>query len=172
MRARASSVGFVGRASATRIILAAWPSSEPGAGCDRRLLVYLTAEEAAALGNDLAAQTAFQHWILDLASPALLKMLAKKMAAPLDQAGIPLKFAPETGPEFFTRCGWEPEQIHSVMHAAAKIKRLPLFLRLIAMISATRFQPNRPWSGVCLMGRRENNREQKSRRGRVGLPLI
>src|SRR5438552_15039940 len=37
MRARASSVGFVGRASATRIILAAWPSSEPGAGCDRRL---------------------------------------------------------------------------------------------------------------------------------------
>ena len=117
------------------------------------LLVYLTAEEAAALGNDLAAQPAFQHWILDLASPALLKMLAKKMAAPLDQAGIPLKFAPETGPEFFTRCGWEPEQIHSVMHAAAKIKRLPLFLRLIAMISPARFQPNRPWSGVCLMGR-------------------
>src|SRR5213080_4950096 len=37
MRARASSVGFVGRASATRIILAAWPWSEPGAGCDRRL---------------------------------------------------------------------------------------------------------------------------------------
>ena len=118
------------------------------------LLVYLTAEEAAALGNDLAAQPAFQHWILDLASPALLKMLAKKMAAPLDQAGIPLKFAPETGPEFFTRCGWEPEQIHSVMHAAAKIKRLPLFLRLIAMISPARFQPNRPWSGVCLMSRR------------------
>jgi O-methyltransferase involved in polyketide biosynthesis len=118
------------------------------------LLAYLTAEEAAALGNDLAAQPAFQHWILDLASPALLKMLAKKMAAPLDQAGIPLKFAPETGPEFFTRCGWKPEQIHSLMHAAAKIKRLPFFLRLIAMISPARFQPNRPWSGVCLMGRR------------------
>jgi hypothetical protein len=63
---------------------------------------------------------------------------------------IPMK----TGPAFFTRCGWEPEQIHSVMHAAAKIKRLPLFLRLIAMISPARFQPNRPWSGVCLMGRR------------------
>jgi methyltransferase (TIGR00027 family) len=37
MRARASSVGFVGRASATRIIIAAWPSNEPGAGFDRRL---------------------------------------------------------------------------------------------------------------------------------------
>src|SRR6266699_5152214 len=151
MRARASSVGFVGRSSATRIILAAWPSNEPVLVVTEGLLMYLTAEKAAALGTDLAAQPAFQHWILDLASPALLKMLAKKMAAPLNQAGIPLKFAPEAGPEFFTRCGWEPEQIHSVMHAAAKIKRLPLFLRLLAMISPARFQPNRPWSGVCLM---------------------
>src|SRR4030095_6207659 len=37
MRAGARSVGFVGRACTTRIIFAAWPSSEPGAGCDRRL---------------------------------------------------------------------------------------------------------------------------------------
>jgi methyltransferase (TIGR00027 family) len=131
-----------------------------GRGADRvlvvteGLLVYLTPEQVAALGNDLAAQPTFQHWILDLVSPALLKLLAKKMGAPLDQAGIPLKFAPETGPEFFTRCGWHPEQIHSVMHAGAEMKRLPLFLRLIAMISPPRFQPNRPWSGVCLMGRR------------------
>jgi hypothetical protein len=32
----------------------------------------------------------------------------------------------------------------SVMHSAAKIKRLPLFLRLIAMISPARFRPNGP----------------------------
>jgi len=117
------------------------------------LLVYLTEREVAALGNDLALQAAFQHWILDLASPALLKMLAKRMGAPLDQAGIPLKFAPQAGPEFFTRCGWKPEEIHSVMHAAAKINRLPLFLRLIAAISPTRFQAKRPWSAVCLLSR-------------------
>ena len=117
------------------------------------LLTYLTEEEVAALANDLAAQTAFQHWILDLASPALLKMLAKKLGAPLDQAGIPLKFAPQAGPEFFTRCGWKPEEVHSIIHAAAKIKRLPFFLRLIAAISPARFQPNRPWSAVCLCGR-------------------
>jgi methyltransferase (TIGR00027 family) len=115
------------------------------------LLVYLTEEEVTAFANDLAAQPAFQHWIIDLASPALLKMLAKKMGAPLDQAGIPLKFAPDAGPEFFSRCGWKPEQIHSVMHAAAKINRLPLFLRLIAMISPVHFQAKRPWSAVCLL---------------------
>jgi O-methyltransferase involved in polyketide biosynthesis len=117
------------------------------------LLVYLTEEEVTALENDLAAQANFQHWIIDLASPALLKMLAKKLGAPLDQAGIPLKFAPETGPEFFNRCGWKPEKVHSIMHAAAKIKRLPLFLRLIALVSPVSFQANRPWSAVCLLSR-------------------
>jgi methyltransferase (TIGR00027 family) len=115
------------------------------------LLVYLRNEEVAALANDLAAEKSFQHWIIDLASPALLEMLAKKMGAPLDQAGIPLTFAPKSGPEFFTECGWKPEEVHSVMHAAAKIHRLPLFLRLIAAISPVRFQAKRPWSGVCLL---------------------
>ena len=46
------------------------------------LLVYLTEDEVAALGKDLAAPAAFQHWIIDLASPALLRMLARKMGTP------------------------------------------------------------------------------------------
>jgi len=120
------------------------------------LLVYLTEEEVTALGNDLAAQPVFQHWIIDMMSPALLKMLRRKMTAPLDQAGIPLKFAPRTGPEFFNRCGWKPEQVHSILHAAARMRRLPLLLRLIAMISPERFQPNRPWSAVCLLSKQPN----------------
>ncbi len=115
------------------------------------LLVYLTEAEVAALGKDLAAPVAFQHWIIDLASPALLRMLARKMGAPLDQAGAPLRFAPEQGPEFFTRCGWKPEEVHSTMHAAARLNRLSFFLRLIAKISSTHFQPKRPWSAVCLL---------------------
>src|SRR5207244_11883755 len=44
------------------------------------LLVYLTAEEAAALGNDLAAQPAFEHWIIDVVSPALFNVLARNIA--------------------------------------------------------------------------------------------
>jgi methyltransferase (TIGR00027 family) len=117
------------------------------------LLVYLTEEEVAALARDLAGPPPFQHWIIDLASPALLKMLAKEMGAPLNQAGAPLKFAPQEGPEFFTRCGWKPEQVESVMHTAAKLNRLSFFLRLIAKISPTRFRAKRPWSAVCLLGR-------------------
>ena len=117
------------------------------------LLIYLTEEEVAGLARDLAAPTAFQHWIIDLGSPALLKMLAKKLGAPLDQAGAPLKFAPEQGPDFFARCDWKPEEVHSTIHAAAKLRRLPFFLRLIARISSPRFQARRPWSAVCLLAR-------------------
>ncbi len=117
------------------------------------LLVYLDEEEVMSLGQDLAAARNFQHWVLDLASPALLKMLAKKMGAPLDQAGAPLKFAPREGPDFFVRSGWKPVKIDSVMHAAAKLNRLSFFLRLIAKISSPAFQAKRPWSAVCLLAR-------------------
>jgi len=117
------------------------------------LLVYLDEKDVTSLGQDLAVVPSFQHWVIDLASPALLKMLAKKMGAPLDQAGAPLKFAPREGPDFFASSGWKPVKIHSVMHAAAKLNRLPFFLRLIAKISSPRFQANRPWSAVCLLAR-------------------
>jgi methyltransferase (TIGR00027 family) len=115
------------------------------------LLVYMTEDQVAALGKDLAAPVAFQHWIIDLASPALLRMLARKMGGPLDQAGAPLRFAPEQGPEFFSRCGWKAQEVHSTIHAAARLNRLSFFLRLIAKISSSRFQPRRPWSAVCLL---------------------
>jgi O-methyltransferase involved in polyketide biosynthesis len=115
------------------------------------LLAYWTEDEVAAMAQDLAAPTAFQHWIIDLASPALLRMLAKKMSAPLDQAGVPLKFAPQQGPDFFARCGWRPQDVRSIIHTAAKLNRLSFFLRLIARISSPHFQANRPWSAVCLL---------------------
>ena len=117
------------------------------------LLVYLDEEEVVSLGQDLAVPPSFQQWVIDLASPALLKMLAKKIGTPLDHAGAPLKFAPKEGPDFFARSGWKPIEIHSVMHAAAKLNRLPFFLRLIARISSSRFQAKRPWSAVCLLAR-------------------
>jgi methyltransferase (TIGR00027 family) len=117
------------------------------------LLVYLEEKEVTSLGQDLAVAKSFQHWVIDLASPALLKMLEKKMGSPLDQAGAPLKFAPREGPDFFARSGWKPVEIHSVMHAAAKLNRLSFFLRLIAKISSPTFQAKRPWSAVCLLER-------------------
>src|SRR5215468_1123798 len=117
------------------------------------LLIYLDEKGVTSLGQDLAVARSFQQWVIDLTSPALLKMLEKKIGAPLDRAGAPLKFAPREGPDFFKRSGWKPVEIHSVMHTAAKLNRLSFFLRVIAKISPPAFQAKRPWSAVCLLAR-------------------
>jgi len=97
------------------------------------LLTYLTRHEVSALGHDLAAQSSFHDWAIDLCSPGLLKMLQKNLAA-LKDAGSPLKFGPEEGPEFFTAFGWRPAEVYSMLKTAAQIKRLPFFLRLMAFL--------------------------------------
>jgi methyltransferase (TIGR00027 family) len=117
------------------------------------LLIYLPAEGVEALARDLAAPPAFREWIIDLSSPGLLKMLSKNMGASLDKAGAPLRFAPEEGPEFFAARGWKPREVETILHTAARLNRLPFFLRLISHISSTRFQASRPWSAVLRLER-------------------
>ncbi|HEX9636270.1 MAG TPA: SAM-dependent methyltransferase [Acidobacteriota bacterium] len=119
------------------------------------LLVYLTEEQVTELARDLAAPGCFRQWIIDLASPALQVMLKKKMGAPLDQAGVPLKFAPAEGPDFFRRSGWAPREVRSMIHAAARLGRLPLLLRLMSRLASPRFNAKRPWSAVCRLARTE-----------------
>jgi O-methyltransferase involved in polyketide biosynthesis len=117
------------------------------------LLVYLTSDEVSALSRDLAVQRSFADWAIDLCSPGLLKMLQKNLGA-LSAAGSPLKFGPEEGPEFFTTSGWKPVEVYSMIKTAAQIKRLPFFLRLIALLPESNGrQGSRPWGGVCRLTR-------------------
>lgn len=117
------------------------------------LLVYLTREEVSALGHDLAAPSNFRDWAIDLCSPGLLKMLQKNLAA-LKDAGSPLKFGPEEGPEFFTASGWKAAGVYSMLKTAAAIKRLPFFLRLAAILpESSGRQGSRPWGAVCHLTR-------------------
>jgi methyltransferase (TIGR00027 family) len=112
------------------------------------LLVYLTRDENIALGRDLAAQPGFREWAIDLCSPGLLKMLQQNLGA-LEKAGSPLKFGPEEGPEFFTASGWKPAEVYSMLKTAARIKRLPFGLRLVAWLPESNGrQGSRPWGGV------------------------
>src|SRR5437867_1192633 len=116
------------------------------------LIVYLTADEVCALGRDLAAPPSFQRWATDLVSPALLRMLQKQIGSPLAQAGSPLKFAPEDGTAFFEKCGWKPIDVRSMLHTSAKLKRLPLVMRLFALFPDTKgTKPKQPWGGVVLL---------------------
>jgi methyltransferase (TIGR00027 family) len=117
------------------------------------LLVYLTREENIALARDLAAQPAFHEWTIDLCSPGLLKMLQQNLGA-LEKAGSPLKFGPEEGPDFYSVAGWKPVEVYSMLKTAAKIKRLPFFLRLIALLpESSGRQGSRPWGGVVRLTR-------------------
>lgn len=118
------------------------------------LLVYLSRDEVTALGRDLAAQASFRDWAIDLVSPGLLKMLQKNLPI-LGEAGSPLKFGPEEGPEFFTASGWKPVEVYSMLKTAAKIKRLPFGLpRLFALLPESNGrQGSRPWGGVCRLTR-------------------
>jgi methyltransferase (TIGR00027 family) len=117
------------------------------------LLVYLSRDEVIALARDLAAQPSFREWAIDLASPGLLKMLQKELPV-LSEAGSPLKFGPEEGPEFFVPTGWKPAEVYSMLKTAAQLKRLPLFLRLFALLpDSNGRQGSRPWGGVCRLTR-------------------
>ena len=115
------------------------------------LLIYLAAEEVKALSRDLAAPQGFRNWVLDIASPGLLKMIQKDSGAQLAAAGAHLKFGPWEGPEFFVSYGWKPVEVRSPLKTAARLKRLSFGMRLLAMLpESSGTQGSRPWSGVCL----------------------
>ena len=118
------------------------------------LLVYLSREQVIEFAKDLSDQPSFHDWATDLCSPGLLAMLQKNLKQ-LSEAGSPLKFGPEEGPDFFVPTGWKPVEVYSMLKTAAKIKRLPLFLRLFALFpdSNGRNQGKRPWGGVVRLTR-------------------
>jgi methyltransferase (TIGR00027 family) len=117
------------------------------------LVLYLTASEVGSLATDLAAQEPFHYWLLDIASPALLKLMLKKMGKPLEDASAPLKFAPADGPDFFKTFDWQPVGVRSMFHTAGKLKRLPLLFTFFYQLqkNSDGFQAKRPWAGTCLL---------------------
>ncbi|HEY2846629.1 MAG TPA: SAM-dependent methyltransferase [Pyrinomonadaceae bacterium] len=118
------------------------------------LLVYLSEEYVAGLAGDLAAQSNFRDWIIDLANPALLKMM-KKTYKMLDDADASMKFAPAEGPHFFTQFGWSPVEVHSALHTAARLKRLPFLYRLFAFLPDSKGKnPRQVWGGVVRLERK------------------
>src|SRR4029453_14790133 len=58
------------------------------------LRVYLMSGEVCALGQDLAAPPSFTEWIVDIASPGLLKMLQERTGAIMAGGGAPLCLLP------------------------------------------------------------------------------
>jgi methyltransferase (TIGR00027 family) len=117
------------------------------------LLIYLKAEEVAILAEDMKRSPAFRRWVLDIVSPGLLRMLQKNTHQQFGRDVTPLQFAPEEGPRYFAPYGWKPLEVNSMLKTAAGLHRLPLMLRLAALLPENRNPRGaRPWSGVCLLG--------------------
>jgi methyltransferase (TIGR00027 family) len=115
------------------------------------LVIYLRGEEVSALAEDLKRFPAFKRWVLDIASPGLLRMLQKNTHQQFGAEVPPLQFAPEDGPAFFARYGWNPIEVHSMLKTAAGLKRLTFVMRLLALLPENPKMGSRPWSGVCLL---------------------
>jgi methyltransferase (TIGR00027 family) len=121
------------------------------------LLVYLEEGQVAALAEDLHAQTSFRWWIIDLASPALLKRLEKTYGPSLAPAGARMQFAPKDGTEFFRRHGWREAEFRSTWEESHRLKReMPmafLFRLLARFASAERREMFRRMGAVVLLER-------------------
>jgi methyltransferase (TIGR00027 family) len=87
------------------------------------LLIYLDPEQVAALDTDLHAQPGFQEWLIDLASPQLIKRMSRTWGKSLAEAGAPFKFAPAESTDFFRPYGWREGQYRAVWEEAQRLNR-------------------------------------------------
>lgn len=118
------------------------------------LLLYLSDGQVGSLARDLAAVAPFQMWLVDLASPGLVKMMNARGGAMVAAAGAPFKFAPPEGPRFFASVGWTPVEVASLLKTAGRLKRLPFFLKMLSLLPEPKTPPpNRPWSAVIHLAR-------------------
>ena len=119
------------------------------------LIIYLTEEAVLSLSDDLFARKSFKFWLFDWASPALLKMLAKRWKDSLKAAEF--KFAVPNGIEYFTSRGWTVAEERIPAEEARRLKReFPgaWFFHLIApLLPAKKREEFRRMSGYAMLGR-------------------
>lgn len=87
------------------------------------LLVYLEAEQVAALARDLAGRPEVRCWLLDLGSPRLLKLLERTWGSQLERGGAPMKFGPAEGTAFFAPAGWREAEFRSTWRESLRLGR-------------------------------------------------
>lgn len=123
------------------------------------LLVYLTPDQVAALARDLHGQMTFQWWLIDLASPRLIRMLDRTWGRELRAGNAPLIFGPPEGTAFFEPHGWREVEFRSALDESIRLNRTMPLARLWHWLS--RFYPKKArrefqrLSGVVLLERTE-----------------
>jgi methyltransferase (TIGR00027 family) len=121
------------------------------------LLIYLTPEQVASLATDLHAQPSFREWLIDLASPQLIRRMERTWGKTLKDAGAPFLFAPQEGTEFFRSRGWREAQFRSTWEEARRLHRTmkgAWLWNLIGKLSSKKAREGfRRFSGYVLLAR-------------------
>jgi methyltransferase (TIGR00027 family) len=87
------------------------------------LLVYLAPEQVATLATDLHEPSSFREWLIDLASPQLVKRMSKTWGKNLAAGGAPFLFAPAEGTDFFRPYGWREGLFRGTWEEARRLNR-------------------------------------------------
>jgi len=105
------------------------------------LLIYLDPEEVKSLAADLRQPPGFKRWLMDIASPSLLRMLARQGTTSKDNTllqngSVQFKFAPAEHVEFFRPFGWKPGEYRDTAAEARRLKRfdIPLVYKLVGTL--------------------------------------
>jgi len=112
------------------------------------LVGYLHEAEVAGLARAIASTSGVKWWIVDVASPRIQSMMAKRVGGSLGNAQ--LHFAPENGVAFYEAIGWRVREIRSYFKEAVRLGRMPLLLRPFGWLPEPdpRHFGSMPWSGV------------------------
>lgn len=125
------------------------------------LLVYLTPTQVADLAGALHHQPSFLWWLIDLASPRLLKILHRSWGTHLERGNAPFRFGPAEGTDFFRPCGWREEIFRSSIDEARRLHRemsMMWFWRLLGRLASERERAEvRRMSGSVLLARIEGS---------------
>mgnify|MGYP006324472745 FL=1 len=116
------------------------------------LLVYLQPEHVANLAVALKQTAQAKWWITDLASPLLLKRVAKSWQKKLQQGNSPFLFTPEQSTAFFNPYGWHEADFRSTWNESLRLNRpmrLAWFWKwMIKLQSKTQQEAGKRMSGI------------------------
>jgi O-methyltransferase involved in polyketide biosynthesis len=96
------------------------------------LVIYLETEMVVELAKNLIAQPNLKQWIVDFSSPDIVQMLSRSMGTALVHA--PFRFVATGGVGLFEAQGWQAEQVLSLAKEARKLRRLPRWMHLLALL--------------------------------------
>ena len=118
------------------------------------LLIYLDPDDAGSLARDLSS-AGVKWWLIDLASPRLLKMMTKQWGKTLAKGNAPFRFAPPEGTAFFATFGWIEKRFFSLWDESRRLQREMrgawLWALLSRVMSEKRREEGRRLSGVVLL---------------------